>query len=289
MVKLPALLQGLLRRAHAGAQSQAGSRAGPRSPHRKTMIFESLEPRLLLSDTPLAAPSFAPAGIINVSAPLTSGDIKVETVYQSGVPVLRVWDNVAGSALAQLTFNQNIRVNIQGRDYLNDLITVDLGYDDGVAGTSPLTSYALMVDFNGGADLPLLTDDSLRVLSSGPDFYAATSLFLNSTDDIQIDSAVQVTDKLNLASEEAIAVNGVALTAADMYLGVTKAITDGVTLIDGLNLLGNASGSITLAGATLQAASSLPPVSTWTRRMPATPVTCSRSPPRRPSRMPPSR
>ena len=51
MVKLPALLQGLLRRAHAGAQSQAGSRAGPRSPHRKTMIFESLEPRLLLSDT----------------------------------------------------------------------------------------------------------------------------------------------------------------------------------------------------------------------------------------------
>ena len=104
------------------------------------MIFESLEPRLLLSDTPLAAPSFAPAGIINVTAPLTSGDIKVETVYQSGVPVLRVWDNVAGSALAQLTFNQNIRVNIQGRDYLDDLITVDLGYDDGIAGTSPLTS-----------------------------------------------------------------------------------------------------------------------------------------------------
>ncbi len=217
------------------------------------MVFESLEPRLLLSDSPLQLPSFAAAGIVNVVTPLTSGDIKVETLYQGGVPVIRIWDNIASGSLAQIAFDQNIRINIQGRDGFSDLVTVDLGYDDGVAGTSPLTAYALMVDFSGGADVPLLSNDALMLQSSGPDFYRATSLFLRSTDDIQINSAVQVQDKLDITSEEAIGVNGVVLQAADMYLGVTKAVTDGVTLLDGLNLLGNASGSIVLSGATLQA------------------------------------
>lgn len=243
-----------IKRLHQGLQQRKGRDPLAAEAPRQRLVFESLEPRLLLSDSPLPLPVFAAGGTLSIN--LHSGDLKVETVYSGGTPQIRVWDNFSNSSLGQLAFNQNIRVNISGLPAIGDKVTVDLGYDDGNAGGSnPVSAFALMVALDGGTDVPLVSDDTLTLASSGPDVYNASALFLRSSDDIQVNSAVQVSGHLGFESNEKVAVNGVALRAADIYLGVDKAVTDGVTLLDGFNLLGNATGSITLNNATLQAAS----------------------------------
>ena len=182
------------------------------APVRERLVFESLEPRLLLSDTPIPLPAFAPAGTLAINA--HSGDLKVETVYTGGTLNIRVWDNTAGLSLGQLAFNQNLRIDIAGLPAIGDRVTVDLGYDDGLAaGSNPVGAFSLMVNLDGGTDVPLVSNDTLTLASSGPDFYSAANLFLKSTDDIQVNSAVLVTGNLDFESEEAIAVNSVALRA----------------------------------------------------------------------------
>ncbi|MEO6277061.1 hypothetical protein [Roseateles sp.] len=152
-----------------------------------------------------------------------------------------------------MALNQNVKISISGLPGIGDKVQVDLGYDDGAAGTTATSPFAVMVELDGGTDIPLLSDDTLTFQSSGPDFYNPTTLFLKSTDDIVFASSFTTTGKLNVDSQEAITASGVTLQASDMYLGVTKVVTDGVTLLDGVNLLGNASGAINLVGATLTA------------------------------------
>ena len=152
-----------------------------------------------------------------------------------------------------MALTQNVKVSIQGLPGISDKVQVDLGYDDGAAGTNATTPFAVMVEMDGGTDIPLVSDDTMTVLSTGPDFYNPTALFLKSSDDIVFASSFNTTGTLNVDSQEAITASGVSLQASDMYLGVTKAVTDGVTLLNGFNLLGNASGAITLTNSTLTA------------------------------------
>ncbi len=235
------------RRDRAG-DSPAAAAAAPS----EKLVFEHLEPRLLLSDTPIPLPVFAAAGTLTVTA--HSNDIKVETIFSVGGPQIRVWDNFANISLGQVALDQNVKISIAGLPGISDQVQVDLGYDDGAAGTTATSPFAVMVELDGGTDIPLLSDDTLTVLSSGPDFYTPTTLFLKSTDDIVFANSLNLgSGKLNVDSEEAITATGVSITASDIYLGVNKAVTDGVTLLDGLNLLGNASGAITLTNTNVTA------------------------------------
>ncbi|MBI3349806.1 MAG: hypothetical protein HY020_21665, partial [Burkholderiales bacterium] len=218
---------------------------------REKLVFEHLEPRLLLSDTPIPLASFAPAGTLTIN--VHSGDLKVETVYSGGTPQIRVWDNTLGTSLGQVALTQNVKVSINGLPGISDKVVVDLGYDDGAAGTNPTNPFAVMVELDGGTDIPLVSDDTLTFQSSGPDFYNPTALFLKSSDDIVFASGFSSTGTLNVDSQEAISASGVTLQASDIYMGVTKAVTDGITLLDGFNLLGNASGAINLTGASVTA------------------------------------
>ncbi|WP_158080953.1 hypothetical protein, partial [Pelomonas sp. KK5] len=238
----------------AGKPPSIESAADPSSTGREKLVFEHLEPRLLLSDTPLPLPVFAASGTLAISA-AHSNDIKVETIFSGGQAQIRVWDNTLNTSLGQVALNQNVKVSISGLPLISDAVQVDLGYDDGnAAGTTPVNPFALMIELDGGTDAPLLSDDTMTVLSSGPDFYTPTGLFLKSTDDIVFAGNLNLgSGTLNVDSQEAITASGVSLTASDMFLGVTKAVTDGVTLIDGLNLLGNASGAITLTNTNLTA------------------------------------
>ncbi|RZL36355.1 MAG: S-layer family protein, partial [Rubrivivax sp.] len=244
-------LQGSLHKNANKADATAPLKPETPAPSREKLVFEHLEPRLLLSDTPIPLATFAPAGTLTIN--VHSGDLKVETVYSGGTPQIRVWDNTLGTSLGQVALTQNVKISINGLPGISDKVVVDLGYDDGAAGTNATSPFAVMVELDGGKDVPLLSDDTLTFNSSGPDFYNPTTLFLKSTDDIVFASSFVSTGKLNVDSQEAITANGVTLQASDMYLGVTKAVTDGVTLLDGFNLLGNASGAINLVGATLTA------------------------------------
>ncbi|MBW8894042.1 MAG: LEPR-XLL domain-containing protein, partial [Burkholderiales bacterium] len=236
-----------------GSADEASASPKPEQPlpSREKLVFEHLEPRLLLSDTPIPLATFSAAGTLTIN--VHSGDLKVETVYSGGTPQIRVWDNTLGTSLGQVALTQNVKVSINGLPGISDKVQVDLGYDDGAAGTNPTTPFAVMVELDGGTDIPLVSDDTLTFQSSGPDFYNPTALFLKSSDDIVFASNFSTTGTLNVDSQEAITVSGVSLQASDMYLGVTKAVTDGVTLLDGFNLLGNASGAITLTNATVTA------------------------------------
>ena len=126
---------------------------------RERLVFESLEPRLLLSDSPIPLPAFNPSGILTVN--VHSGDLKVETVYSGGTPQIRIWDNTVGVSLGQIALTQNVKISIQGLPGISDHVQVDLGYDDGnAAGTNPVTPFAVMVELDGGTDIPLITQDS---------------------------------------------------------------------------------------------------------------------------------
>ncbi|MEO6277060.1 LEPR-XLL domain-containing protein [Roseateles sp.] len=70
----------------AAKASAPAPAAKPNAPAavREKLVFEHLEPRLLLSDTPIPLAAFAPAGTLTIN--VHSGDLKVETVYSGGGP-----------------------------------------------------------------------------------------------------------------------------------------------------------------------------------------------------------
>ena len=252
MAKIRGLLEKMLRRASGIANETRASKTPP-SPLRRTLQFETLESRLLLSDSPLPAPAFTDT--LNFDANLNLATVagmnaKLEVVDLGGAtPVLRLWDNNSASTLASVTLDENVQVNLTGSMF-SDSLTLDLGYDDL---DDSYVAWSIKVVF-GGDNLPLVSDDTFVVQHDGPDRYDPFSLFIDSTPNVVFNDGVTVQDALDVQSDELIDVNaGAALVADHMYLGVTKQITDGFDLLNGLNILGDATGAITVNGGSLSA------------------------------------
>jgi hypothetical protein len=211
------------------------------------MVFEALEPRLLLSDTPLTPPVFGAE--INYDATISLGGLNATLeVIDDGGPVLRLRDAILGE-LDREVLNQNIRVNITGSVF-SDTLTLDLGYD----GTPGFAPFSIMVDLDGGENVPVLSDDTFRVQNSGANRYTPESLFLKSTSDITFDSSVTVNSGLDVQSEELIELTtGVNIVADSVYFGASKTTDSGFDLVGGVNILADATAAITVNGASITA------------------------------------
>ncbi|MCG6954071.1 MAG: LEPR-XLL domain-containing protein, partial [Betaproteobacteria bacterium] len=116
-----------------------GLRAGDIAARRKTMRFEPLEPRVLLS-----------ADLMHSAADGVALDATLQVVDAGGVQEVQLVDNGSGSILGSTALDHDgLTVEIVGADQ-GDLLTIDFG-------ASPL-AHTLSVQFDGGTG-----DDTLLV------------------------------------------------------------------------------------------------------------------------------
>ncbi|MBT9459458.1 MAG: LEPR-XLL domain-containing protein, partial [Burkholderiaceae bacterium] len=201
--------------------------------HRRRPVVETLEQRLLLSATPLPQPSFNTT--LSYSAlPTGALDATLEVV-DTGAPHLTLQLRRGDQVLASETLDENLRVAFTGSAF-NDTLTIKL---DG--NTSP---YAIKIDFDGGTDVPGASDDQL--ILDGTD---AKGLFVNSSDDVLIQGALQIDGDLDVQSKERIDVaQGASLAAQDIRLAALDEAKAGVL---GTEIRAVADAQVNLLGATL--------------------------------------
>ncbi|RRS02329.1 LEPR-XLL domain-containing protein, partial [Aquabacterium soli] len=215
-------------------------------PLRKRPVVESLEPRLLLSTSPLPQPTFNDT--LGYDGTLSLGAINaVLEVVDTGAPNLTLRLRDGGNILGQKTLDHDVRVAFTGSVF-SDKLTLNLNYTD-ADGNPAFSPWSIKLDFDGGTDVPLLTDDQLIIQSGGPHTYQAGGLFVTSTDDILFGGALRATGDVDLQSAEKIDLQaGSSLQARDIRLAAVVNTTGGLA---GTDIQANAAATVTLQGATL--------------------------------------
>ena len=210
------------------------------------LLFETLEPRLLLSASPITPPAIAASIDVDFSANLGSVNAILQVVNSINGPVLQLTNN--GAFVDSELLDKDVKVNFKGSAF-SDTVTIDIRFDDGAAGTNPFTGRTIFLDFDGGFDTPLVNDQVI-VASTGPDLYTPSSFFIKSTDEVLVNSAITTLQDLQIESTESITLNAAGSIAAggDIYLAVNSVAKAGIL---GTDLLANAGGQITVSGATL--------------------------------------
>ena len=161
---------------------------------RKRPIVESLEQRLLLSTSPLPQPTFNTT-LSYAALPTGAHDVTLEVV-DTGGPNLTLRLREGANILGQEALDENVRVAFTGSVF-NDKLTVNLNYadSDGTANTVP---WAIKIDFDGGTDVPLLTDDQLVFAPTGSSSLTLGGLFVTSTDDVLVNGPVKSTVDIDI-------------------------------------------------------------------------------------------
>ncbi|MBI5616868.1 MAG: right-handed parallel beta-helix repeat-containing protein, partial [Gammaproteobacteria bacterium] len=240
---------GLLKSVARRVGSALGHEPADRPPVRKRPIVESLEQRLLLSTSPLPAPAFT--ATLNYSpAPLGASDVTLELI-DSGGPNLTLQLRNGASIVGSQALDQNVRVAFTGSVF-NDKLTVNLNYDNH-GGSTTYAPWAIKIDFDGGTDVPALSDDQLVIGGTGPKPYLAGGLFVNSTDDVLVSSGFALAGDLDIQSAEHIDLQGGATidaTGHDVRLAAVKTTTGGIL---GTDVQANATTAVNLLGATINA------------------------------------
>ena len=216
----------------AGRVLEKNGRTEP-LPERRKPVIETLEQRLLLSASPLPQPSFHTT--MSYSAlPTGALDATLEIV-DTGGPHLSLQLRSGGTVLASETLDENLRVAFTGSAF-NDRLTVKL---DGNS-----TPYAIRIDFDGGTDVPVASDDQL--ILDGSD---AKGLFIQSSDDVQIKGALQISGDLDVQSAERIEVaEGASIDGQDIRLAALDEAKAGLL---GSEIRAVADAQVSLLGATL--------------------------------------
>jgi hypothetical protein len=148
-------LAGRLVRSCAGAADPSAQTPRP--------VLESLEPRLLLSTSPLSLPAFT-STMSYTALPLGALDVTLELI-DTGAPNLNLQLRSGSTVLASQALDQNTRVAFTGSVF-NDRLTVNLNYDDHGSNAAH-APWAIQIAFDGGTDTPL-TDDQLVFTPAGP-------------------------------------------------------------------------------------------------------------------------
>jgi VCBS repeat-containing protein len=126
----------------------------------KRLVFESLEPRLLLSADPLgAAESLAASSILEFNAPINAEASSYTLRFNADSGDLEVLEG--GTVVASRALGETTAVVINGEDWQDDALTVDFGFGG-------FFSLEDGIEFNGGAD----GIDLLRVV--GGEFESVT-------------------------------------------------------------------------------------------------------------------
>ncbi|HEY9109245.1 MAG TPA: LEPR-XLL domain-containing protein, partial [Roseateles sp.] len=205
----------------------------PSKPAHKPVI-ETLEPRLLLSATPLPEPSFGTTLSYSAQAATQGVDATLEIVNNG--PQLTLQLRSGDQILASEALDENLRVSFTGSAF-SDHLTLKL---DG--NTSP---FSIKVDFDGGTDVPGLSDDQLVVEGSD-----AANLFITSSDDVLVKGSLDIAGDLDLQSAERIDVQaGASIQAGnDIRLAALHTAKAGVL---GTDIHAVADAQVNLLGATL--------------------------------------
>ncbi|MBI1395302.1 MAG: LEPR-XLL domain-containing protein, partial [Betaproteobacteria bacterium] len=215
----------------------------PRPPSRPRASVETLEPRLLLSTSPLPQPAFT-ATLSYSALPTGSLDATLELV-DSGGPNLTLQLRSGSDVLASRALDQNLLVAFTGSAF-NDHLTVNLNYDDHGGGTV-YSPFAVGIAFDGGTDTPL-SDDQLTFAASGPKAYSAGGLFVTSTDKVLIQGALSVGGDVDIQAQDHIDLQGAVVSGNDIRIASVKDTTGGLL---GTDIQANATTAVNLIGASL--------------------------------------
>ncbi|MDO9284888.1 MAG: LEPR-XLL domain-containing protein, partial [Aquabacterium sp.] len=169
------LQQGLRQRRPAGKPEVAAA------PVRERLVFESLEPRLLLSDTPIPLQAVAPAGTLAITA--NAHELKLSTDTTGDAVNIRAWDDSVGLSLGGLAPTAAVAdTAASGADAPAQLFYLDLDGAQQVSYRGPVAIDAIEVGaFALPAGLPdpqgpfvdaLLASLDARFSAAGIDFTA---------------------------------------------------------------------------------------------------------------------
>ncbi|MCW5624529.1 MAG: LEPR-XLL domain-containing protein, partial [Burkholderiales bacterium] len=213
------------------------------------------------NDTPIPTDPLPTHATSHSSLPTFPREIRFDTgisvdpidvtlrVVDGGVgaaPMLQLVRTSDGSLLGEQVLDQNVKVSVIGAAAA-DTLRVDLSYDDSDdAFTTPVSVF---IDFEGGLDIPFVTEDRIIVTGVGPDLPLLGGLFIDSTDRIDIDADLQAQGDIRITAGGVIDIgSGSSLVGGGVWLRSSKETEGGILVTD---ILADAITGIVVDNATI--------------------------------------
>ncbi|MFM9195151.1 MAG: hypothetical protein ACKOWG_05315, partial [Planctomycetia bacterium] len=215
--------------------------------------FEPLESRLALATAALPRPAFTATISFDAGA-ATGGTDAVLELVDTGDPFLTLQLRDGSKTLGSHVLDQHVQVIFKGASTpFSDSLTINLDYTDKDGNANTFLPFVIQVSFDGGLDVPLITDDRVVIQSTGMSRYRTAGLFLTSTDDVTIGGGLDSAGDIDIQSAEVITVNaGAALVARDIRLAAVATGVPSLPLPGGKNdVESKAAAAVSLTGAAL--------------------------------------
>ena len=227
------------------------NRVSPATKRKRNHLLELLEERHLL-----AANLDYPA---NPSDALIT-DLTLRAEVGGATPFLRLYETGTANQVAQvqLTAAGDVDVNIArtpeaSRSVFGDTLRIDLstfGLLDTFVGANGNT---LSVNFIGGDDVPLVSDDQVRVEGSGT-FALGYGMNLNSSDQVDITTGTAtVGGDLNVDSEQTVSMTSGSISATNISFQSSPDKTGEPNTDDLTQIIALPTASVSMVGGTLSA------------------------------------
>jgi hypothetical protein len=204
--------------------------------------------------------------------PLDGANLTLKLAQHNGNVWLQLVDNETAT-LQEVTLTQDRSVQVTG-GLLNDVLTIDSSF----SGSAP--AFNISVNFDGGTNLPLISHDTVPIISSGA-VYQAQSFTLTSTGDVQVTGGLSTVGDITLTASQtsnggvlgtsilanasaSVDLSGGTLTGRNITLSSLSTVTvnsQSINLFNGLVKIGavtsNSSASVTMEGGTISASGNL--------------------------------